>query len=84
MRRRHIHDKGRKAVGKYFNTFHMYCENDVIERLKRLQEKLACKELIFKFDGNKYAIFPMDQFDRKPITDYIFSLEEIENFVENM
>ena len=62
----------------------MYCENDAIEHLRRLQEKLAYKGLIFKFDGNKYAIFPMDQFDRKPITDYIFSLEEIENFVENM
>lgn len=74
----------RKEIGNYFNTFHMYCENDVIERLRRLQEKLSYKELIFKFDGNKYAIFPMNQFDRNPITDYIFSLEEIESFVENI
>ena len=74
----------RKEIGNYFNTFHMYCENDVIERLRRLQEKLSYKELIFKFDGNKYAIFPMNQFDRNPITDYIFSLEEIKNFVENI
>lgn len=74
----------RKAVGNYFSTFHMYCENEVIERLRRLQEKLAYNELIFKFNGNKYAIFPIDQFDRKPITDYIFSLEELESFAENM
>lgn len=60
----------RKAIGNYFNTFHMYCENDVIERLTRLREKLAYKGLMFKFNGSKYAIFPMDQFDRKPIIDY--------------
>ena len=70
----------REAIGNYFNTFHMYCENDVIERFRRLQEKLAHKNMIFKFDGNKYAIFPMDQFDRKPIKDYVLTLEEAEGF----
>lgn len=30
-----------EAICSYFNTFYMYCENDTIERLKRLREKLA-------------------------------------------
>lgn len=72
----------RQAINSYFNTFHMYCENNVIERFRRLQEKLANKKLMFKFDGSKYAIFSMDQFHRDPIIDYKLTLEEAEDFAE--
>lgn len=72
----------RQSINSYFNTFHMYCENNVIERFRRLQEKLASKNLMFKFDGSKYAIFPMDQFDRETITGYKLTLEEAEDFAE--
>lgn len=74
----------KQAMNSYFNTFHMYCENNVIERFKRLQEKLASKNLIFKFDGSKYAIFHSDISDRTQITDYKLSLEEAEDFAEKV
>lgn len=74
----------RKARNEYFNTFRMYCENHVIDRLERLRKKLTDKNLIFKFDGNKYAIFPLDIEDRTRITDYVLSLEEAENFAERV
>lgn len=74
----------KQAMNSYFNTFHMYCENDVIERFRRLQEKLASKNLIFKFDGSKYAIFHSDISDRTQITDYTLSLEEAEDFAEKV
>jgi len=38
--------------------------------------------MIFKFDGNKYALFSMDQFQRTQFTDYTLSLEDVEEFVE--
>lgn len=72
----------RRAMNSYFNMFQMYCENDVIERFRRLQEKLADKNLMFKFDGNKYAIFMLDATDRTQITVYKLALEETENFAE--
>lgn len=74
----------KQAMNSYFNTFHMYCENNVIERFRRLQEKLASKNLIFKFDGSKYAIFHSDISDRTQITDYKLSLEEAEDFAEKV
>lgn len=74
----------KEARNSYFNTFHMYCENNVIERFRRLQEKLASKNLMFKFDGSKYAIFPLDMEDRTPLTDYRLTLEEAEDFAEKV
>lgn len=74
----------RKEIGEYFNTFRMYCENHVIDRLERLRKKLTDKNLMFKFDGNKYAIFPLGIEDRTRITDYVLSLEEVEDFAEKM
>ncbi len=74
----------KKAINSYFNTFRMYCENDVIERFRKLQEKLADKKLMFKFNGSKYAVFPMDQFDRVSVTDYVLALEDVERFAEKM
>lgn len=79
-----ISRKEREEIGNYFNTFQMYCENDVIERLRRLQNKLANKELMFKFDGNRYAIFSLHIDDRTPIIDYKFTLEQVEDFAENV
>lgn len=74
----------KEARNSYFNTFHMYCENNVIERFKRLQKKLTSKNLMFKFDGSKYAIFHLDITDRTPIIDYTLSLEEAEDFAEKV
>ena len=74
----------KQAMNTYFNTFHMYCENKVIDRFRRLQDKLANKNLIFKFDGSKYAIFHSDISDRTQITDYTLTLEEAEDFAEKV
>lgn len=74
----------RQAMNSYFNTFQMYCENDVIERFRRLQDKLADKNLMFKFDGSKYAIFHLDATDRTQITAYKLTLEETEDFAEKV
>ena len=60
----------------------MYCENNVIERFRRLQGKLADKNMIFKFNGDKYAVLSMDQFQRTQFTDYTLSLEDVEEFAE--
>lgn len=79
-----ISRREREEISNYFNTFHMYCENDVIERLRCLQNKLADKELMFKFDGNRYAIFSLHIDNRTPITDYKFTLEQVEDFAENV
>lgn len=76
--------KEKQAINSYFNAFHMYCENNVIERFRRLQEKLANKNLMFKFDGSIYAIFSMDQFNREPIINYELTLEEAEDFAEKV
>lgn len=55
-RHKNLSIEEKQAINSYFNTFHMYCENNIIERFRRLQEKLAHKNLMFKFNGNKYAI----------------------------
>lgn len=73
-----------EAICSYFNTFHMYCENDTIERLKRLREKLAYKGFIFKFDGSHYGIFSLDQFARTAITGYKLTLEQVEQFADRV
>lgn len=83
-RHKEISVEERKTMNSYFNTFHMYCENNVIERFKQLQEKLARKKLMFKFDGSKYAIFHLDITDRTQITDYKLTLEEAEDFAEKV
>lgn len=83
-RHKKIFIEDRQAMNSYFNTFQMYCENDVIERLRRLQNKLANKEMMFKFDGNRYAIFSLHIDDGTPITDYKLTLEQVEDFAENV
>lgn len=50
----------RKARSDHYTVFQMYCENDVSKRFKRLKDKLASKNLMFKFDGVHYAIFVLD------------------------
>lgn len=72
----------RQAVSSYLLIFQMYCEKDVVKRLQRLQKKLEDKNMIFKFDGSKYAVFSMDQFKRTQFTDYTLSLEDVEDFAE--
>lgn len=81
-RHKNLTKEEKEIINSYFNTFHMYCENDVIKRFRRLQEKLAHKNLMFKFDGSKYAVFSMDQFERTQYTDYILSLKDVEDFAE--
>ena len=81
-RHQNLSTEEKQAINIYFNTFHMYCENNVIERFRRLQGKLADKNMIFKFNGDKYAVFSMDQFQRTQFTDYTLSLEDVEEFAE--
>ena len=81
-RHQNLSTEEKQAINSYFNTFHMYCENNVIERFRRLQGKLADKNMIFKFNGDKYAVFSMDQFQRTQFTDYTLSLEDVEEFAE--
>ena len=73
-----------EARSDYFTIFQMYCEKSVCDRLNRLKAKLASKNLMFKFDGSKYAIFHSDISDRTQITDYTLSLEEAEDFAEKV
>lgn len=81
-RHQNLSTEEKQAINSYFNTFHMYCENNVIERFRRLQGKLADKNMIFKFNGDKYAVLSMDQFQRTQFTDYTLSLEDVEEFAE--
>ena len=68
----------------YFTIFQMYCENNVCNRLNQLKDKLAAKNLMFKFNGNKYAIFSLDVEDMTQVTDYVLTLEEVEDFAEKV
>ena len=81
-RHKNLTKEERERVNSYFLVFQMYCENDVIKRLQCLQEKLADKHMIFKFNGDKYAVFSMNQFERTQFTDYTLSLEDVEDFAE--
>lgn len=81
-RHKNLTKEEKEIINSYFNTFHIYCQNNVIERFRRLQEKLADKHMIFKFNGDKYAIFSMNQFERTQYTDYTLSLEDVEDFAE--
>ena len=81
-RHKNLTKEEREKVSTYFLVFQMYCEKNTIKRLQRLQEKLADKNMIFKFNGDKYAVFSMDQFKRKQFTDYTLSLEDVEEFAE--
>ncbi len=84
MKNRHknLTKEEREKVNSYLLIFQMYCEKDTVKRLQRLQEKLADKHMIFKFNGDKYAIFSMNQFERTQYTDYTLSLEDVEDFAE--
>lgn len=62
----------------------MYCENDVSKRFKRLKDKLSVKNLMFKFDGSYYAIFVLDAEDMTQVTDYVLTLEQVEDFAEKV
>lgn len=81
-RQKNLTKEEREKVNSYLLIFQMYCEKNTIQRLQHLQEKLADKHMIFKFNGDKYAIFSMNQFERTQITDYTLSLEDVEDFAE--
>ena len=76
----------RKVKSDHYTVFQMYCENYVYHRLERLKKALTDKNLMFKFDGNKYAVFPLDvkDGDGLPIKDYVLTLEQLEEFAENV
>jgi len=82
IRHKNLTKEERQAVSSYLLVFQMYCEKDVVKRLQRLQGKLADKNMIFKFNGDKYAVFSMDQFQKTQFTDYTLSLEDVEEFAE--
>ncbi len=71
-----------KARSAYYTVFQMFCENDVYDRFKRLKEKLKEKNLMFKFDGSKYAVFGLDVENMTQLTDYTLTLEQLEDFAE--
>lgn len=75
-------DANKKARSDYFITYQMYCERSVCDRLNQLKEKLAAKNLMFKFNGDQYAIFSLDIEDMEQVTDYVLTLEEAEDFAE--
>lgn len=72
----------KEARSDYFTVFQMYCEKSVSDRLNRLKEKLIAKNLMFKFNGNRYAIFSLDIEVMEQVTDYVLTLEEAEGFAE--
>jgi hypothetical protein len=78
-------DKNDKKIrSDHYTVFQMYCENDVSKRFKRLKDKLASKNLMFKFDGVHYAIFVLDVEDMSKVTDYTLTLEQVEEFAEKV
>lgn len=51
IRHKNLTKEEREKISSYLLIFQMYCENNVIERFRRLQGKLADKNMIFKFNG---------------------------------
>ena len=84
IRHKNLTKEEREKISSYLLIFQMYCEKDVVKRLQRLQKKLEDKNMIFKFNGDKYAVFSMDQFQRTQFTDYTLSLEDVEEFAETV
>ena len=74
----------RKPRSNHYTIFQMFCEKDVCNRFKQLEVKLAEKNLMFKFDGDYYAIFVLDAEDMSQITDYTLTLEQVEKFAEKV
>lgn len=66
----------------HYCGFNMYCEKPIRDKLLMIRESLHNKGLIFKFDGEKYAIFSSDMFDRTQVIDYKLTLKELEEFAE--
>lgn len=66
----------------HYTVYRMHCESTVCERLKVLSDKLADKNLMFKFDGTHYAVFVLDSTIGEKVTDYELTLEELEEFTE--
>lgn len=69
-------------VNDHYTVYRMYCEPTVCERLKALSDKLADKNLMFKFDGTHYAVFVLDSTIGEQVTYYELTLEELEEFAE--
>lgn len=72
-----------QKIYDHFASYSMYCDPTVCKRLKLLSDKLADKNLMFKFDGTHYAVFVLD-LSRKQVTDYTLTLKELEDFVEQV
>ena len=50
----------------------------------RIEDNLADKNLMFKFDGSHYAVFVLDSEVGKQVTDFNLTLEELEAFTESV
>ncbi len=73
----------KEEITNYFNIFPMYCETEVAKKFEHLRDELAKENLMFKFDGDKYAVFPLEIQDRKPLTEYNLTLKQLDDYVEN-
>lgn len=65
-------------------SYKMYCDPTVCKRLMRIEDNLAVKNLMFKFDGSHYAVFVLDSEVGKQVTDFNLTLEELEAFTESV
>lgn len=65
-------------------SYKMYCDPTVYNRLMRIEDNLADKNLMFKFDGLHYAVFVLDSEIGKQVTDFNLTLEELEAFTESV
>lgn len=74
----------KQAMGSSHDTFQICCGEGIARRFSQLQKKLASKNLMFKFDGSKYAIFTLDVEDGTLVTEYKLTLEEAEDFAEKV
>ena len=82
MKEREMDIQEKELVNSYFNTYHMYCcDDDLINRFRQIRDKLADKNMVFKFNGEKFAVYSMDQFKRTQIIGYEFNLDQLEEFV---
>lgn len=72
----------RKEKSNYLTVYKMRCDNEVAERFQNISDKLADKDLMFKFNGYQYAVCSLDIDKRTQITDYVLTLEQVEELAE--
>lgn len=63
-----------------FMNYSIYCEIETIERFKRIEDALSDRGYMFKFNGEKYAVFSLE--DGTQFTDWKLTIAELEKFAE--